>query len=179
MNIIAGIIINADIVDPSQYVLKNGAAKGLLRLEMSIDDVALQKIMLAFPSYYGTQKSSLSYSGLSRKNSASVDITLVLGLYEYEAILKIPEKQTKSWIPNGPVYDNTGNDIKLAGALCQAGFPVRQWTFLQTSQRLTKHKQMIIQSVQFEVMVGVWKYHQPSSLTLNGVNLPFLANPSL
>jgi len=164
MNVRAGIIIDADIVDPSQCVLKKGRARGLLRLEISITNLEVGKLTSAYPSYYGILLSPRSYSGLPRKNSATVPLTLVFGHEEYQANLKKPEKRKGAWIPNGPVYDKSGSDVKLAGALCHAGFPVKHWTSTQTTLRLPKPKPIRVQPVKFAVTDGTWRHLQLGGL---------------
>lgn len=155
-----GITIDAEIVDPSQWVYRMvGAARGLLRLEISTTVAETRKILVAYPA---------NYNMLSKPEPAP--ITLVFGAEEYEAKLNMPPTRVgtlisgkplktaylEPWISAGPVTDKHGSDVKLAGALVKAEFPVNQWTDKAMSNTLPKPKACPLLTVKFRVEGKRW-----------------------
>lgn len=163
-----GINIDAEIVDPNQWVYKMGRAQGLLRLEISIEETELGKVISAYPSHYGTLLNLSSHSGLLRKKSACVPITLIFGQEQYWARLKKPEKRPGAWIPAGPVTDKHGPDVKLTGALVKAGFPVLSWTHQVRALNLPKPQARPLQPVKFLVQGKTWTLLSQLGLTQSG-----------
>jgi len=179
-----GIDIDAEIVDVNQSVHKTGKAKGLLRIEISVTPPQLIKAISAYSSHYGVLLNPNSYSNLPKKKSARVRITLIFGEDEYQAQLKTPESVLKQltsrkplrtgnrgpWIPSGPVMDRYGNDVKLAGALKKAGFPLSHWTLTQKamSTTLSKPKTVTLLTVKFLIKGKTWTLLSPSGLTQSG-----------
>lgn len=161
----SGINIDAVIGDPRQDVYKDGRAKGLIRLEIWIDDTEIGNLISAYPNYYARLLHQSSYSRLPKKNSAWVPITLVFGQHQYEAVLKKPEKRAGAWIPAGPVRDKHHSDIKLTGAIVKAGFPVPSWTSQIPTLSLPKPRSRPLQSVKFLVQGKVWTLVSPGGLT--------------
>jgi hypothetical protein len=155
-----GIIIDAKIVDPSGHIYQTGKAREFLRIEISIDDEALASLRSAYPNHYGTLFLPSSFGNKPMKKSACVSITLRFGQQEYEAQLKKPKEREGAWIPAGPVIGKGGFDVKLAGGLANAGFPVQFWTKQLPPPPNPPHTPLPreLYSLRFMVQGKVWDY---------------------
>jgi hypothetical protein len=148
-----GIVVNADINDMNQTPYKKGYVANLLIIDMGIDKTELSKILSAYPSHY---------TGLSRppksgsKKSGQVPIILTLKTQHYRAILNKPPKRAGAWISAGPVYDMHGRDVKLAGCLNKANFPVKPWTRHALTLNLPRRPVRRLQQVKFMVQETAW-----------------------
>ena len=171
-----GIIINATIVDPHQYVYKSGIPKDLLRLEISTTVTEIRRILRAYASHYRMLSQTMV-----------APITLVFGREEYKASLKIPPSRVNDlvfgkalktaylepWIPGGPVTDKRGYDVKLAWALNKAGFPIPLWTHNATSAKLPKRKALPLLTVAFQVEGKRWHLLDPALTRYDGSQKPY------
>jgi hypothetical protein len=144
-----GLIVEAQIVAPGRQLLRNGPSAGLIRLEISTTVGEVKKLISTYPSHYGLFLNPNSYGNAPRRKSASVTIALQLQQHQYQAQLKVPKSRLPDlrrnappktaylnpWIPCGPVINSRRLDVKLSGALRNAGFNVLSWTSLVTSLR--------------------------------------------
>jgi hypothetical protein len=85
-----------------------------------------------------------------------VPIMLRFRQQEYSAQLKKPKERTGAWIPAGPVIDQHRRDVKLAGALANAGFPVQSWTDQIPTLNLRKPRPRELDPLRFVVQGEVW-----------------------
>jgi len=165
-----GITIDAVFVDVNQSVYQTGIASGLLRIEISVTPLELRRMILAYRNQYGVLLNPGSYGRVPHRQSAYLGITLVFGKDEYKASLAVPRSalpqltpgsplrrsNREPWIPAGPVIDQHGSDVKLAGVLNRARFPVMQWTRQALSLNLPTERARLIQPVKFLIRGGIW-----------------------
>jgi len=161
-----GVIISVVINDMKQDIYKKGYAANLLIVDMGIDKGELNKLLSS--TYRSCYTKLLSYGKYPRKKSGCVPIMLAFGqAQQYKAKLHKHQKSPRAWISAGPVKDKHGNDVKLAGALDEAGFPIRHWTLTQIAVRTTlpKPKLVPLLTVKFLVKGQTWTLLSASRLT--------------
>lgn len=148
-----GVVITASVTDMNQTLYQKDYAAGLLILDTGIEEPDLGKILSAYGSHY---TGLFSYRKYPRKKSGKVPITLMLKGQRYQATLNKPQQRKGAWISAGPVYDSKGHDVKLAGALANAGFPVRDWT-QQVLPPLATRRARTLAQVKFLVEGTTWE----------------------
>lgn len=165
LNSASGIVINAEINDMNQTPYRKGYAAKLLIIDVGIEGTELSKILSAYPSHYtGLFRPAKS----RRKKSGEVPITLILKQGHYQALLNKPPKRLGAWISAGPVYSIQRHDVKLAGALAKAGFPVMAWTHQACTLNLRKPQSRPLERVRFLVQGETWTLLSQSGLTQYG-----------
>lgn len=157
-----GIIIKAGITyqDEGKCYTK-GFAVNLIILDMGIEPAELRRILSAWPNHYD----GLSRYGTSgRRTAGQVPINLVLNGQHYHTMLKKGRRSGGAWIPSGPLTDQNGRDVKLAGALRRAGLNVQHWTNLCIAHKLPP-RYPPLQQVEFVVHETTWTFPPHGCLT--------------
>ena len=129
-----------------------GPAQGLIMLDMGVEPRELRRMLTGFPGHYA---GLLRYGTSARRTAGRVAIQLVLGQEHYGAVLNKGEESGGGWVSSGPVINQAGRDVKLAGFFARAGLHVADWTRLSVTGRLPP-RYPPLQSVTFAVDGTTW-----------------------